>query len=202
MRGLIREGTTIFISHASSTTRKYPYTWEAIRCGETLVGVNTQLPNRLVQKALAQKCLPPLADYTVVKREAMLEKGTRFDFFLEKPGEVCFVEVKNVHYQEEGVALFPDSVTARGRKHLVKLGAWCQAKGQRAVVIYLVQRDDCHAFDFGATFDADYAQEAVRAQKKGVEMYAYAVTLSPQGVVLKGELPFVGLAAGAKVTQT
>jgi sugar fermentation stimulation protein A len=202
MRGLLHANATVYLSHASNTARKHAYTWEAALCNGTLVGVNTQAPNRLVEKALEKQILLPLSSYTTLKREAMLEKGTRFDFLLEKQDEVCFVEVKNVHYQEEGVALFPDSVTQRGRKHLVKLAAWCQEKGRRAVVLYLVQRDDCHAFDFGANFDADYAQEAVRAQKKGVEMYAYAVTLSPQYIALKSMLPLVGLASGSKVTRT
>ncbi|TGW14939.1 DNA/RNA nuclease SfsA [Candidatus Hepatobacter penaei] len=191
MRDLLTPGSTVYVSHTISQTRKTPYTWESVMAGDTMVGVNTHRPNKLIHEALLKKKLSPFCDYDHVASEKMIAPHTRVDFKLSCPQKTCLVEVKNVHYREGDTALFPDSPTTRGAKHLEVLTHLAQ-QGQRCALIYVVQRDDCKNFDFCHHFDPNYARLAEKALSAGVEMYAYDFVLSSTSIALKGSLPFKG----------
>lgn len=183
MRGLLHEGSEVYVSYNPSPKRKYSYTWESTVQAGTMIGVNTHLPNKLVKRALEERLIPELLPYTQITAETGPSKDTRFDFFLSGNERPCYVEVKNVHYREGLCALFPDSPTIRGQKHVRCLGDMV-AQGYRAVLLYMVQRNDCQSFSFQQPFDPLYAARAEEALKKGVEMYAYSVTLTPAGASL------------------
>lgn len=168
------------------------YTWEAVQVEKTIIGVNTHLPNRLIHRALQEETLLPFKGYTHIKKEVLIEKGWRVDFVVENPQtqQRFLIEVKNVHYDEKGVALFPDSPTTRGQKHIDKLCGCVTSGFARAAIVYIVQRDDCMAFDFCAARDPLYTQKALHALKQGVAMYAYSVRLTAKGASLHKALPF------------
>ena len=189
MRGCLDEGTPAYLSFNPSPKRKLDYTWHSVILGTTMVGINTHLPNKIVEEALRQKCLSPFAHYTTITREKALEPGVRIDFCLSTPLETCFLEVKNVHYAENKIALFPDCPTTRGVKHLKKL-ITCAKQGIRSAIIYVVQRDDCIGFNFCDRFDPEYANVAREALRAGVEMYAFSVQLTPSRVAFKNFLSF------------
>jgi len=188
MRGLLEEGRPVWLSDDQSPRRRYRYTWQAIKVDDTWVGMNTHLPNKLMKVALSKKLLEPFKGYEHVKSEVVVAPQVRFDFLLSNDKDKCYLEVKNVHYQEKGVALFPDSRTTRGLKHLEFL---CQKvkEGIRAAVVYVVQREGCHLFDFGEAFDPCYAKGAQKALDQGVEMYAYTFSLKENGVFLGPLIP-------------
>lgn len=154
-----------------------------------MVGINTHLPNKIVGQALRQNLLTPFKNYTVIEPEKNIAPSVRIDFCLRRPHEVCFLEVKNVHYAEAGMALFPDCPTTRGVKHLKTL-IECAKRGTRAAIVYVIQRDDCHGFNFCDRFDPEYANVARQALSAGVEMYAISVQLTPSSIAFKGFLPF------------
>lgn len=199
MRDLLVKDSVVYLSHDAHVKRKYPSTWQAVQQNNTLVGVNTHLPNKLIKAALLQKLLPSFDMFDTIRAEVAETKGVRFDFLLSSPSDMCYVEVKNVHYQEKGVALFPDSPTERGVKHLKALMEKVRL-GHRAALVYAVQRDDCHAFDTCHTFDPLYDATAREALEVGVEMCAYAFTLTTKGVSLKGALDVVKKKGGQKQT--
>ena len=103
--------------------------------------------------------------------------------------ELCYVEVKNVHLMRQpGRAEFPDSVTRRGRKHLDELANICRS-GQRAVMLYVIQRPDASGFALADDIDPDYAAAFARASAAGVEAYAWRCKVSPAGIGIVAELP-------------
>jgi sugar fermentation stimulation protein A len=189
MLGLTAPGSTVWLSRSDSPTRKYPHTWEMIEAdlgdGPSLVGINTNHPNRLVTEAIEARRIKKLAGYQSLRREVKYGEASRIDILLEDPGKgLCYVEIKNVHLMRKpGFAEFPDSVTARGAKHLRELREMV-AQGHRAVMLYLIQRTDATRFSLAHDLDPVYAQAFAEAAGAGVEAMAYACRLSPDEIAL------------------
>ena len=190
MTGLIDEGLETWLSPAATRKRKLPFSWEMVRIGQGLVGVNTGWPNRLAADAIEAGAIPPLAGYDTIRREVAYGTRSRVDFLLEAQDRPpCYVEVKNVHLKRGPAAEFPDSVTARGTKHLRELAAVAQG-GARAVMLYIVQREDCDSFTLAADIDPAYAAAFAEARTSGVEALAYACRLSTDGIAVDRPLRF------------
>ena len=190
MTGLVDEGLETWLSPAANPKRKLPFSWEMVRIGQGLVGVNTGWPNRLAAEAIEAGAIPLLAVYDTIRREVAYGTRSRVDFLLEAADRPpCYVEVKNVHLKRGPAAEFPDSVTARGTKHLRELAAVAQG-GARAVMLYIVQREDCDSFTLAADIDPAYAAAFAEARTSGVEALAYACRLSTDGIAVDRPLRF------------
>lgn len=187
MLGLTTPGSAVWLSESDKDTRKYRHTWEMVEtdigAGPVLVGINTNHPNTLASEAIAAGLIPELIGYPTARREVKYGVNSRIDILLEDPAKApCYVEIKNVHLMRTaGLAEFPDSKTERGAKHLGELAAMVDA-GNRAVMIYLVQRPDAEAFDIAGDIDPNYAKAAAEAAGAGVEMLAYRCDLTPEGI--------------------
>ncbi len=184
--GALLGGTTpglrVWVSHHPSPTRKLSYTWQIVEMDGTYVGVNTSLPNGLAEKAILEGRITELTGYGSLRREVKYGQNSRIDLLLTNPGQPpCYVEVKNVHLKRGEAAEFPDSVTTRGAKHLRELEA-VVAEGGRAVMLYIIQRNDCSHFSFAADLDPVYAATAAHALSHGVEAYAYLCCVTPEGI--------------------
>jgi sugar fermentation stimulation protein A len=179
MRGLTASGSRIWLSEHDGL-RKYRHRFEMIEADETIVGINTGLPNRLAEEAIRAGLVGDLADYPVIERERKYGRNSRIDLLLSGPGRPsAYVEVKNVHFRREpALAEFPDTTTARGAKHLDELGDVAEA-GHRAIMLYLVQRADCERFRICRDLDPTYAAAYERARARGVEAYAVKCAVSP-----------------------
>jgi sugar fermentation stimulation protein A len=190
MLGLNTPGLTAWCSDSGSATRKLRLTLELLEADGGLVGVNTHNPNRIVAEALAAGAIPELAGYTRVRPEVRYGEASRIDFLLEADDRPpCWLEVKNVHFMRTpGLAEFPDCVAARSAKHLRELAAMV-AQGHRAVQLFVIQRTDARRFDTAGDIDAAYHSGLRQAAAAGVEVLAYACTLSPSGVTLAGRVP-------------
>lgn len=189
MRGLTAPGSAIWLSEHDTTTRKYRHMLEIVEANGTLVGINTGLPNRIAEEAIALGMVSDLHTYEALRREQRYGRNSRIDILLSDPAKgLAYVEVKNVHYSRiEGLAEFPDSPTARGAKHLDELGDMVEA-GHRAVMLYLVQRSDCDALRICRELDPVYARAFERAAARGVEAYAVKCAISPSEIVPAGAM--------------
>jgi sugar fermentation stimulation protein A len=199
MTGLQTEGAQVWLSRSSSLARKLPYSWELIEVdfgsGFELTGVNTMHPNPVVAEAVANGTIPELTGYATIRREVKYGriingKGSRIDFLLEDPARPpCYVEVKNVHLmRRDGIAEFPDSVTARGTKHLDEL-AEIAADGARAIMLFVIQIGSARAFTLARDIDPAYARAFDRARMSGVESLAWTCDLSRQEIKLARPVP-------------
>ena len=199
MIGLQTPGARVWLSKSPSAKRKLPYSWELIEAdfgaGAELVGVNTMHPNAVVAEALAERAIPELAGYSCIRREVkygqgLFGKASRVDFLLEHPGRPpCYLEVKNVHMmRRQGLAEFPDTVTARGARHLDELAAMA-ASGARAVILFVIQIGSSTRFALARDIDPAYGMAFGRAGAAGVEAIAYACRLSHDGVLLARPVP-------------
>ncbi len=181
MLGLNAPGSLVYLSRSDNPARKLAWSWEIIEADGALVGISTAHPNRLVEEALLAGLIPELSGFADLRREVKYGKNSRIDILLEgADGGLTYVEVKNVHLMRQaGLAEFPDSVTARGAKHLVELEDMVRA-GHRAVMVYLVQRPDCSELDFAADIDPAYAAALRQAMAGGVEAHAIGCEVTPE----------------------
>jgi sugar fermentation stimulation protein A len=212
LSGCLTQGAAVWLQPAASATRKLAWTWKLIRAGESWVGVDTSIANGLVAEALAAGALPELAGYERVIPEVPYgrEGKSRIDLLLSSggssagasgkriavqaaPGERrVYVEVKNTTLTTEAggrtLGAFPDAVTERGKKHLDELIDVVR-QGQRAAMVYSVQRSDCVAFTPADAIDPAYGAALREALAAGVEAYALAAEIDPSGVALIRRLP-------------
>jgi len=190
MKGCLAPGGRAVLWDSGNDQRKYRLSWKAIEVNGTWVGIDTLLPNRLAAEAVAGGLIPDLGDAPEVRREVMMAPGSRVDLLVEGPGRRAWIEVKNVSLVEDGVARFPDAVTARGLKHLRELAAKVRG-GERAMMIYVVQRADGQSFTPAHDIDPVYAEALREVHAEGVEVYPLGCTVTPDGVRGDGLIPYV-----------
>jgi sugar fermentation stimulation protein A len=189
MKECSEPGRTIYLSSHDNPKRKYKYTWELIVMPNSLVGVNTLIPNRLVFKSIDQKLIPELSQYNRIQREVKIGEHSRIDLMLTDGGaKRCYVEIKNCTLVNEGIARFPDAVTARGLKHIIELENLAEA-GHRCMMFYFIQRMDAQVFRPADHIDPAYGRRLRQAVEKGIEVLAYDVRIDLQGIELKHNIP-------------
>lgn len=210
MTGLLEPGTPALLSPAANPDRKLKWTLEALALPGTphmdnalalpgnassrdhaWAGVNTQTPNRLLEAAFRACLLPEAHGYTALKREATTGQSRLDALLTADPGSglpPLYVECKNVTLVEDGVALFPDAATERGRKHLAELTRLVQ-EGARAALFFLVQRPDGDSFAPAERIDPDYARDLAVALRAGVEAWVWRAKITANGISLAEALP-------------
>lgn len=184
MTGVCEIGNLVYVSPSNNPKRKLAYTWEMIQIQDTWVGVNTNLPNQVIKQALTQKNFPELADlYDTVKSEVPYgqDRKSRIDFLLSQSGQPdIYLEVKNTTLAQNQLALFPDTVTTRGQKHLEELTALLPSA--RSVMLYFINRGDCSEFSPGDEFDPHYGQLLRQGISQGLMVLPCRFEVSPQGI--------------------
>lgn len=190
MKACCEPGRTVYISYHDNPKRKLKYTWEIIEMPTSLVGVNTQVPNRLVFNAIKDNIVEELYGYSDFYREVKTDDHSRIDILLTNGDrDKCYVEVKNCTLVEDGMAQFPDAVTKRGLKHLFELQKLV-SEGCRSVMFFLIQRMDADIFKPADKIDPTYGKELRRAVANGVEIVVYDVYIDLQKIVLNRKVPF------------
>lgn len=197
MRGCNMPDMPCLISFDDNPARKLKYTLEMVKTPDSWVGVNTQIPNKIVKEALENKIFENLKGYKQIHPEAKINDKSRLDFALSTDPEVefkkvnlkkgkdkfHFIEVKNVSLVEDKFAKFPDSVTERGQKHLndlMQLMDW----GHTCEILYTIQRTDGKIFSPAVDIDPKYAEILKQANTHGVVISPYLCDLSPAGISL------------------
>ncbi|MRN66198.1 DNA/RNA nuclease SfsA [Brucella sp. 10RB9213] len=183
MLGLTAPGSRVWLSVSDAPHRKYAHTLQIVEAYNTLVGVNTGLPNRIAEEAILKGLIPGLGGYATLKREQKYGRNSRIDLLLDDgPRPRAYVEVKNVHFiRTPGLAEFPDTVTARGAKHLDEL-VDVVAAGHRSIMLFIIQRADCSRFGISGDLDPFYARAFERAIASGVEAWAVRCHITENGI--------------------
>jgi sugar fermentation stimulation protein A len=181
MTGVLHPGGRVRLRHDPSPSRKLAWTWEQAEVtgadGSAIwVGINTALPNRLVRATIEAGCLEPwLGPIGAIRAEVPYGEGrrSRIDLLLS-PAEAAadprpiWLEVKNTTWSDGRLALFPDTVTERGQKHLVELMALLPQA--RAVLVPCLSRRDVDRFAPGDAADPRYGELFRQALTAGVEV--------------------------------
>ena len=203
MTGLAGPGTTIWVERNDDPRRKLRYAWRlAETAAGALVCVDTGAANRVLRAALEARALPAFAAYEEVRPEQRIGAASRADFILRGPGlPEAVIEVKSVTLSRApGLAEFPDTVTARGARHLRDLAS-CAREGRRAVLFYLVQRSDADRLATAADIDPAYAAALAEACGAGVEVMAHRAEIAGQGITIGQALPLGSGPRGEKTVS-
>lgn len=193
MMGMATPGSRIWLEPNDDPKKKLKFGWRLIEQEDGhFVGVDTSVPNRLLRTAFEAGEVPGFIGYSEVRAEVKYGEKSRIDFLLSGPGQPdIYIEVKSVTLSRStGLAEFPDSVTARGAKHLKELSSMVD-QGHRAVMLYLVQRTDCQRVTLATDIDPAYAKAFTSAQTFGVEIMALGCNISPEEITLAQEIEFV-----------
>jgi sugar fermentation stimulation protein A len=186
MLGLTTPGLRVWISTSAAKTRKLPHTLELVESPSgALVDVNTGRPNALAVEALAAGAIPELSGYDDVRREVRYGEASRVDILLQaKDAAPCWVEVKGVTLSRRpGLAEWPDCVSTRAATHVRELAGRVR-EGDRAVVLFVVQRSDCRRCSVAADLDPGFAQALTLARAVGVEVLAYGCRIALDATTL------------------
>lgn len=194
MTGVCQIGAPVQVSFHDNPKRKLAYTWEMIQIDNVWIGINTALPNKLIKIALEQQLFPELGTYQKIRSEVVYgqDHRSRIDFLLEAGDRSIYLEVKNTTWSNlvkrgasyEDVAVFPDTETTRGQKHLRELIDVMPTS--RAVMLYLINRGDKTKFAPGDTTDPIYGQLLRTAVAKGLQVLPCRFDVSPEGVKYLG----------------
>jgi sugar fermentation stimulation protein A len=192
MEGCLETGALVLASRSNNPERRYAYTAEWIRLEAGWCGINTHRTNLIAGEALRGRRVPGLEEYAEVRSEVPYGKNSRADFLLTADGHPpCYVEVKNTTWPTpEGGVGFPDAVTDRGLKHLSELRR-AKREGARAVMLFLVNRQDGTHFRAAGEKDPAYARALAASVRAGVEAMALRVKIDPPEAVLAEPLPTV-----------
>ena len=190
MYGLLKKGNKVWLTKSDNPNRKLKYTLQIIEDKKSKVGVNTHLTNKIVLHALKNNLIKDLDKKIQIKPETKFGPNTRFDFLVTKNNYKAFIEVKNVTLSRiNGLAEFPDAVTARGLKHINEL-LNAQKKGYKIFIIYLIQRTDCKNFKIAEDIDPEYSDTLSKAVKKKLNILCYDCKFSSKGIKLNRKIRF------------
>ncbi len=179
-RELLTPSAAVYLERAENPARKTPYDLIAVEKGDLLINMDAQAPNKVFGEwAAAGRFLPGL---TALRPEFTWE-DSRFDFRLEDHLGPCFVEVKGVTLEQDGLVLFPDAPTERGVKHLRGLRRAVE-QGYRAAVFFVVQMKGPRLFRPNDDTHPAFGQALREAAAAGVGVYAWDCAVTPESLTL------------------
>ena len=187
MMGLLDEGNEVWVTKNDDPNRKLKYTLEIIKVKKSLIGVNTHRANRITEHGLKNKLINEFKKVKLIKSEFKFSKDTRFDFLCDKK----IIEVKNVTLTRENkIAEFPDAITSRGTKHLIRL-VDSMKKKYDPYVLFLTQIQGIEYFRIAKDIDYNYYENYLLAKKAGVNFLAYRCDLSSKEIKIEKKIKIV-----------
>ena len=186
MHELLIPGTKVVLREALNGRRKTNYDMIGVFHDDQIVSIDSRIPNKVVSEALRNGDITELSGYDTIKPEWKY-KRSRLDFLLANQLEKCLLEVKSCTLVKDGVALFPDAPTERGRRHVETL-AEAKKGGYRACVLFVVQRTDARVFSPNDETDPEFGKALRNASLDGVEVYAYCSEFAETTITLKGKV--------------
>lgn len=179
-RELLPTGTQVWCLDAASPQRKTRYDLIAVQKGDRLINMDSQAPNAAAGEWLRAGGLGEIENL----RPEYTYRESRFDFAFTKAGKQCFLEVKGVTLETDGVCAFPDAPTARGTKHLRELT--CLAReGYGAYVLFVIQMPNVEYLHPNDATDPAFGQALREAQAAGVTILAMDCDVTPQTMTIR-----------------
>lgn len=189
LRELLTPGATVWVRPAAAPGRRTD--WSAVLV-ETpdggLVSVDTTMPNRLIRRALEADALDEFRGWELQRPEVRIG-ASRIDFLLARGERQLAVEVKSVTLVEDGVALFPDAVTARGARHVRELAEVASRPDWEAAVLFVLQRSDAHRIEAARSIDPEFADALAEARQAGVRVLGRRCHVDLEGLRLGAPVP-------------
>lgn len=188
-RELLIPGSVVILEPAQNPERKTAFSLIAVYKGETLINMDSQMPNHVVLEGLRAGRISEIAIVENSKKEVTYG-NSRFDIYFESGSKKNFIEVKGVTLEEEGTAMFPDAPTVRGTKHVYEMIKAVEA-GYGGYIFLLIQMEGVHCFRPNVKMDKEFAQALTIADRKGVTLLAYDSIVQEDELVLGKRIPIL-----------
>lgn len=182
---LLVPGAVVYLEKSDNPTRRTAYDLIAVKKGERVVNMDSQIPNKVVAEWLKKGSF--FHDLVSLRPETTYGMS-RFDFYVETKTEKVFIEVKGVTLEEDGVVRFPDAPSERALKHVEEL-IKAKAAGYRAILFFVVQMCGVKCFTPNVDTQPEFAEGVKRAAEAGVEIYAYDCRVTPESIVMNKPVP-------------
>ena len=181
---LLPAGAQVWCQRSENPNRKTKFDLIAVKKGSRLINMDAQAPNAAAGQWLRRGGLGPISNL----RPETTVGGSRFDFSFEKDGKVCYLEVKGVTLEHDGICAFPDAPTARGVKHLQELTRLCQ-QGYGAYVLFVIQMDRVSCLRPNDETDPAFGAALRQAEAAGVRLLAMDCAVTPDTMQLQSPVP-------------
>ncbi len=177
---LLVPGAAVWCEKSDNPARKTGYDLIAVQKGKRLINMDSQAPNKAAQEWLSGGGLGQIKNL----RAECTYGASRFDFSFEKDGKRCFLEVKGVTLEQDGICAFPDAPTQRGAKHLKELTALA-GKGFGAYVLFVIQMTDVSFLHPNDDTDPAFGNALREAATAGVQILAMDCAVTPDTMILQ-----------------
>ena len=181
---LLNPGSQVWCQHWDKPERKTKYDLITVQKGSRLINMDSQAPNAAVKEWLLTGGLGEISE---LKPESKWGES-RFDFSFVKDGVRCYLEVKGVTLETNGVCAFPDAPTVRGTRHLQELTELAKS-GCGAYVLFVIQMTDVQYLHPNDVTDPAFGQALREAHKAGVQVLAMDCAVTVDSMVLKNPVP-------------
>jgi len=187
LKELLSPGAVVWLRPAKKgSIRKTSYSTVMVENNGILISLDSTLPNRFFREAF--ETFPMFNNWTIIRQEVAVENH-RIDFLLKNSkGEEIFTEIKSVTFVENGIAKFPDAVTARGRKHTELLTAM-RSDGIKTMILFVCQRPDAKEFQPMRDRDPALSKALLIAEKTGVDVRCITTNLNRKEMTFYKEIP-------------
>ena len=185
-RELLPVGAQVWCQRSGNPNRKTGYDLITVRKGSRLINMDSQAPNIAAKEWLLSGGLGPLEDL----RAETTHGDSRFDFSFVRDGKRCFLEVKGVTLEEEGVCAFPDAPTERGARHLRGLRR-CVEEGFGGCVLFVIQMSDVKYLSPNDATDPDFGKALREAAAAGVQILAVDCAVTEDSMRIGNFVPVV-----------
>lgn len=184
---LLKPGVSIYVQESDNPNRKTGWDLIAVKKGDRLINMDSQIPNRVVQEWIEEGQL--FGNKPYVKPEVTYG-NSRFDLYVEAGGRKILIEVKGVTLEEDGVVRFPDAPSLRAVKHVEEL---CRAvkEGYEAYVIFVIQMKGARYFTPNVDTHPEFGEALKAAKAAGVKVLAYDCMVTPESIELDAPVPVV-----------
>lgn len=184
---LLIPGAKVILEDCShNTKRKTKYSLIAVWKGKMLVNMDSQVPNEVVFDGIENGKIDGFENLNFLKREVTYGKS-RFDMYFETKEDKGFIEVKGVTLEANGLAMFPDAPTIRGRKHLLEMIDAVKS-GHRGIILFLIQMKGPAFFKPNYEMDSDFSEAVIKAHKAGVEILAYDSNVTVDSITIGNKI--------------
>lgn len=183
-RELLPAGAQVWCQESTNPARKTQYDLITVRKGNRLINMDSQAPNRAAEEWLLSGGLGKIESL----RPETVHGDSRFDFSFWKDGKLCFLEVKGVTLEDEGICAFPDAPTERGTKHLRGLTEAAR-EGYGAYVLFVIQMQDVESLHPNDKTDPKFGAALREAAKNGVQILAMDCEVTLEEMRIRKEVP-------------
>ena len=183
---LLIEGASIYVQEHDNSNRKTKYSLIGVWKDNMLVNMYSQVPNKVVFDGIKKGEIHELLKISHLKREVTFGKS-RFDMYFEAGDEKGCIEVKGVTLEKNGLSMFPDAPTERGRKHVLEMIQAVNG-GYRGIIFFLLQMKGPHLFKVNWKMDPKFSQAVKLASENGVEIMAYDSIVSTDGIKIGSQI--------------